>query len=393
MIHELSVTNFKSLKDVSVRLGQRNVLVGPNLSGKSNIVQSLRLLCEMVRPPTGSYGLPNAVMTLGGFSEVSWKGSGLPGPISIALTGVGEPFTSFSGQARWEYHLMIVGGPDGILRVQDESLCVESGGRRYNLIDGVGGDRKFKGRDDRLISSVGSPERTALEFEIPDWDGNALRRFFQSFQFFRLMPPLMRSSNQAAAANFLMEHGDNFSSWMMTLQTRYEESFSRIVRVTRDAFPGLERLFAVPTQHGQVFVSSQERHLKKQVPLYQMSDGELAFVALLSLIFSPPELAAPLYCIEEPENNLHPRILSMLVEVLKQVQSEFPPEQRSQIVITTHSPYLVDQFSLEELIVLEKREGATVVVRPSDKTHLQDLLKSEEIGLGELFYSGALSGD
>jgi predicted ATPase len=82
-----------------------------------------------------------------------------------------------------------------------------------------------------------------------------------------------------------------------------------------------------------------------------------------------------------------------LVTVLKQVQEEFLPEQRAQIVLATHSPYLIDKFSLDELIVLEKHEGATVVTRPSDKTHLRDLLKNEEIGLGELFYSGALSGE
>jgi predicted ATPase len=124
-----------------------------------------------------------------------------------------------------------------------------------------------------------------------------------------------------------------------------------------------------------------------------MSDGELAFIALLSLIFSPPDLGAPLYCFEEPENHLHPRLLTTLVTVLKQVQEELPPEDRSQIVLATHSPYLVDKFSLDEVVVLEKREGATIVTRPSDKAHLRDLLNSEEIGLGELFYSGALNGD
>jgi len=391
MIHELSVTNFKSLKNVSLKLGQRNVLVGPNLCGKSNLIQSLRLLCEMVRPGTGSYGLPNAVMTLGGFSEVSWKGSEPPGPISILVTGTGRPFTNFGGGAKWEYQITIVGGPAGVPRVQDESLWVESNGEHYTLIERVEGDRKFKNTDGHVISAVGNPDRTALEFEIPDWDGNELRKFLQSFQFFSLIPQLMRSPNQAAAADFLMEHGDNFSSWMMTLQTKHEESFQRIARVAKDAFPGLERVFTVPTQHGQVSVTSQERYLKKPVPLYQMSDGELAFVALLSLIFSPSELAAPLYCIEEPGNHLHPWVLSTLVEVLRQVQGEFPPEQCPQVVITTHSPYLVDQFSLDELIVLEKREGATIAVRPSDRSHLQDLFRSGEIGLGELFYSGALS--
>ena len=203
----------------------------------------------------------------------------------------------------------------------------------------------------------------------------------------------MRIFNQSVATEFLQEHGGNLGSWLMTLQTKHGPSFERIVRVAKDAFPGLERLFTVPTQQGQVFLASQEKYLKRPVPVFGMSDGELAFIALLSLIFSPPELGAPLYCVEEPENHLHPRLLTTLVEVLKQVQGEFSPEERAQIVITTHSPYLIDKFSLDELIVLEKREGETVPIRPSDKVHLRDLLEKEEIGLGDLYYSGALSGE
>jgi predicted ATPase len=392
MIQEISVRNFKSLKDVSLKLGQRNVLVGPNLSGKSNLIQVFRLLNQMVNAAPGTYGLPNAFQALGGFPEVFWKGSEL-GPISIGLIGSGVPFIAFGSEAKWDYRITIVATQWGSIRVQDEFLSVEAGGQRYSLIENVGGDRKLQTKDGRSLSSVGGPDRSALELEIPDWEGNALRRFFQSTQFHQLVPPLMRALNQSAAANFLTEYGNNLGSWLMTLQTKHGDSFERIARVARDAFPGLERLFTVPTQQGQVFLASQERYLKRPVPVLQMSDGELAFIALLSLIFSPLELGAPLYCVEEPENHLHPRLLTTLVTVLKQVQEEFPPEQRAQIVLATHSPYLIDKFSLDELIVLEKHEGATVVTRPSDKTHLRDLLKNEEIGLGELFYSGALSGE
>jgi predicted ATPase len=391
MIHEVVVKNFKSLKDVAVTLGQRNVLVGPNLSGKSNLIGVFRFLTQMVSAAAGSYGLPNAIQSMGGFSEVAWKGSE-SGPISVGLAGEGRPFDAFGRNAKWEYRITFVGDEWGHPRVQEELLAVE-GLQAFNLIETEGAIRKLKKRDGRQLSEVGDSNRSALEFEIPDWDGNALRRFFHSSQFHHLVPPLMRILNQSVATEFLLEHGGNLGSWLMTLQTKHGPAFERIARVARDAFPGLERLFTVPTQQGQVFLASPEKYLKRPVPVFGMSDGELAFIALLSLIFSPPELGAPLYCVEEPENHLHPRLLTTLVEVLKQVQEEIAPEDRAQIVITTHSPYLVDKFSLDELIVLEKREGATVPIRPSDKVHLRDLLEKEEIGLGELFYSGALSGD
>ena len=392
MIHEVAVKNFKSLKDVAVTLGQRNVLVGPNLSGKSNFIGVFRFLTSMVSAAPGTYGLPNAIQIMGGFSEVAWKGSE-SGPISIGLTGKGRPFDAFGSEAEWNYRITFVGDQWGSPRVQQELLAVEAGGQTVILIETEGGVRKLKTRDARSLSEVGDSNRSALEFEYQNWEGNALREFFRSWQVHNLLPPLMRIFNQSVAASFLTEPGNNLGSWLMTLQTKHGPSFERIARVARDAFPGLERLFTVPTQQGQVFLASQEKYLKTPVSVFQMSDGELAFIALLSLIFTPTELGAPLYCIEEPENHLHPRLLTTLVEVLKQVQEEFSPEERSQIVITTHSPYLIDKFSLDELIVLEKREGATVLVRPSGKLHLRDLLEKEEIGLGELFYSGALSGD
>jgi predicted ATPase len=60
-------------------------------------------------------------------------------------------------------------------------------------------------------------------------------------------------------------------------------------------------------------------------------------------------------------------------------------------MVTTHSPHLVDKLSLDELIVSEKREGTTRFTHPSDKHHLRELLMREEVGLGDLYYSGALS--
>ena len=82
--------------------------------------------------------------------------------------------------------------------------------------------------------------------------------------------------------------------------------------------------------------------------------------------------------------------LTITRKFLKQAQNELPREERSQIVLTTHSHYLVDKFDLDELVVVEKHEGATVCTRPMDKAHLRGLLDREKVGLGDLFYSGAL---
>jgi predicted ATPase len=119
-----------------------------------------------------------------------------------------------------------------------------------------------------------------------------------------------------------------------------------------------------------------------------MSDGELAFLALMSLILAPAELSPSLLCIEEPENYLHPRLLEILVELLNQRQAEAGCPQ---IILTTHSPLLVDKLSIDELIVAGKIEGATTFARASSKKRLRELLSKKEVSLGDLWYSGALS--
>lgn len=391
MIRNIRVKNFKSLKDVSLALGLRNILVGPNMSGKSNLIDVFRFLARMVFPEPGTVGLLNAFTTLGGFSEVAWKG-GDSNLISISLEGDGLLGDGPEKHVRWNYEISLLGDPArGWTTVQEEVLRVSGPDGQYKLVDNAEGRRALKNPDGRTVSYADDRSRSALEFEIPDWEGNAIRTFIASWRFYRLLPQLMKRSNSTAAANFLTEYGDNLSSWLMYLQTRYRESFDKIRGVAKDVFPELEDLFTTPTQQATVYLASREKHLNRPVSVWQMSDGQLSFIALLSLIFAPLDLGAALYCVEEPENHVHPRLLETLVELLKQVQDDLGPAQSAQVLATTHSPYLVDKVDLDELIVVERSDGVTVCTRPSDKRHLRELLEREQVGLGDLYYSGALA--
>jgi|SRR5208337_1073872 len=391
MIRNVHLHNFKSFKDASIDMGRLNVLVGPNMSGKSNLIDVFRLLSRTVAPAPGTYGLSNAIVQMGGFEDLAWKGSDSR-LISIALEGEGWPPMRPKEDAKWSYRIETVGDPRGRSIVQEESLKVSTPEGERNLINDPAGQRQFASLKGTSLGDVGFQDRSALEFERPDWEGNALREYILKWRFYSLIPSRMRVANQSAAAPFLQEHGDNFSSWLMTLQTRHADEFERIARVARDVFPELEKLFTEPTQQGNVFAATREKYLKRTTSINQLSDGELVFIALLSLIYSPPELASPFLLIEEAENHLHLRLIVTLVELLKQVQQELPRARCPQVMMTTHSSHLVDQFDLDELIVLGKREGATTVTRPGDKEDLRKLLEEEETGLGSLYYSGALGG-
>jgi predicted ATPase len=382
MITRLRVKHYLSLKDVNVELRRRNILIGPNMAGKSNLIDCFKFLVHMV-----SSGISKAFLDRGGFSEVVWKGNA-ESRISFQLSAE----TGGEATKRYEYELVIVGSTTGLISVEKEHLIVSADTQVSSLIDLQYGQGQITYLDGSQAFRPPGPGQSALEFAVPGWEGTEVRDFIASWRFYRLLPALMKQANAAVGQNFLNEHGDNFSSWLMTLQTSHPEEFRQFRQAAIDVLPDLDAILTPPTQFATTYVTTQEKHLKQPVTIWRMSDGELAFLALLSLIFAPAAFGAPLYCIEELENHLHPRLLETLVELLVQRQQELGAHA-GQIIATTHSPYLVDRVTLDDLIVVEKRDGVTQYTRPASKRHLRDLLEREELGLGALWYAGSLGGE
>jgi len=389
MLKRLQAENFKSLRAFDVPLGSLNVLVGPNMGGKSNIIDALRFLYESWYPQPGTYGPMNALTRRGGIEEVLWKGG------QDKLLSIGIEFEDPARVARhFDYRIELVSGAAGYVNIQAEQLILREGEKRYQLIE-----RDKEGRwlvnanSDRLVSI--QAERSAMELAPPNWDGYPLKWFAQNWRQYQLVPALMNQVNQVTMGGVLQPHGENLSAWLMWLQTRSPESFDRISEVARDVFPEIRRLLTWPTQQGTVFLTSQEQALLRPTPVHQMSSGEIAFIAFLSLICAPDDLSGTLFLIEEPENHLHPKLLETLVSLLRQVRQEVEDRNvaRSQIVLTTHSPYMLDQMNLDEIVWVEKKEGETRVLRPNDKKHLRRLVDDKALGLGELMFSGALGGE
>jgi len=391
MLTKIRAKNFKSLKDVTLDLRTRNVLVGANMAGKSNVIDLFKFVYDMVftRQP-GSWALQNAVFARGGFNEILWKG----GDAETMLIAISARDSVDGVERVWDYEIILQGMANGNFQVVSEELYLTKGGTSVasKLIETAGGSRRLRGLDGRVLSDITDMSRSVLEYEFPGWPATSLRSAIASWRFYELLAPLMRDPNPTAATFFLQEHGENLSQWILYLQSRHGDAFARIQSVLKDSLPQVTGLFTSPTQQTTVSLGSYEKNLRRPVTLAQMSAGELAFIAYLSLIFSPAEVTGGLYCIEDLENYLHPRLIETLLEVLRQSQEEW--ERRgnaAQIIITTHSPAVVDRMKLEEIVFVEKRDGATVCTRPGDKPLLQKLLEDEEMGLGDLVYRGALS--
>ncbi len=129
-----------------------------------------------------------------------------------------------------------------------------------------------------------------------------------------------------------------------------------------------------------------ERGLKDSTYLDDASFGTVRILALLAVLYDPdPPL---LTCIEEVDHGLHPYVFDRLVERLHEAS------QRTQLLIATHSPALVNRLQPEELLVCERApDGSTrLPAIPSDSIRAKELAVDGRMGLGELWFSGGLGG-
>ncbi len=162
MIKKLNVKNYKSLKDLDLELSRTNVLVGPNMSGKSNLIDCLRFLTQMC-----TSGLNKAFLDRGGFPEVAWKGED-GGPISFHLV-VEQEANEKESEKSYEYEISISGSYTGLISITREHLITTSKGKVSTLIDRSGGRGKITHIDGTIAFPTEEPSRSALEFSVPGW--------------------------------------------------------------------------------------------------------------------------------------------------------------------------------------------------------------------------------
>ena len=128
----------------------------------------------------------------------------------------------------------------------------------------------------------------------------------------------------------------------------------------------------------------REKGLENAIPATRLSDGTLRFMALLAILCHPEP--PPLVCIEEPELGLHPDVIPLIAELLKSAS------QRTQIVVTTHSKALIDEFSddPESVVVCERTPDFGSKFERLSETDLE--LWLERYQLGELWQKGQIGG-
>lgn len=379
----LKIQNYKSL--IEVTLGQVGVekkpalpslscFIGPNGSGKSTLLDAFGFMADCLREGVeAACDKPQR----GGFSKL--RSQGRSGPIRFELYYLETP------KRRLMIYSFAVDSRSGIpVVVEEELLPSDSGAPILILENGEGhiidpGSKPVEVRLDdpgRLgIATLGNlkehPRIVSLRTYIENW--------YLSY----FVPDAARSLPQAGAQKHLNRTGENLGNYVQYLERSHPERFQRVLDQIARKIPGIQTISHERSPDGRLLLRFNEQGYID--PFYQqsMSDGTLKMFMYLLLLEDPEPF--PLIGIEEPENGLYHKLLEELArELVRHAESG---EDKSQVFVTTHSPYFVDALKPEQVWLLEKDEtGATRARRTADIPIVQEMI-AEEIPLGSLWYS------
>ena len=375
---ELRAKNYLSLRDLSLELGQLTVLVGPNASGKSNIVKAFRTLSALAQG-----GLDKVHRTLGmEFGELAFKGVAPEVSLGIKLE-VDNKLASYD--VKFSRHFFTEK-----LRIDGKTVleCQRNTTRQtYTYLTKTGEKKSYS----RLLSAeitgeiMGIPKPTRGLWNAPqDADASVLqlRRAISAFHAYSFEPSKLRAVNEIAKEFVLSYAGDNLARVLLNIYLERRDLFARIEEFLVDMVPEVEEILTPLKGEREVYIAIREKGIERPLSYRQIADGTLRLLAFITAL----HLDSTLVAFEEPENCVHPHLLETLVDMLRKAPC--------QVVVTTHSPYLLDYVKPEEIVVVEKIEGETKARRLSEPEELERVRRMLEEGLtmGEIWYSGEVGG-
>ncbi len=221
----------------------------------------------------------------------------------------------------------------------------------------------------------------------------AVQRELASWRFYHFEPEALRAASPVMSRLDMDSDGTGLSGVLDTMQQDGEgsASFERVRRELIHALPEVEDLSVVPTGDRRVLLEITQRGGAKFTGRV-VSDGVLRFLALLVLAYVPSPGA--LVCFEEPENGVHPGRLQFLVEHLRNIARDRRRKWPCQVIVNSHSPYLVDYLEPAEMVVARASETGDTrfanVELDLFKTlpKLKQYIESGEATLGELWFRG-----
>lgn len=381
-LRKLHIEGYRSLKDVTWEPGNLNILIGPNGAGKSNLIRALTMIRAMANEDLSNFvqrdgGMVPMLHDNGAGKRIAWR---------AWLDAGGKTVQSV------QYHFAItqLGDSSDYEVTTDRYKRRKRGEQKY--AGGFGAKTQGKGdiesrhskesrwRKDLVRTfTVGEElhETGAVCVRVGEW------RTYQGV--FTGKGSEFRKPVQSRFERELASDGSNLISVLHTLYASDDEFRERIDQGMLAAFgQDYKQLLFPPAADGQIQMRLQWNSLGASRSSADLSDGTLYYLFLLTAMTVPKP--APLIAIDEPELHMHPSMLGLVADYAADAAL------RSQVILATQSPELLDAFSeiepVPKVTIVECEEGRTKLHEPSPE-RLKDWL--QKYRLGQMFVSGALS--
>lgn len=370
-LQSVRVRNFKAIVDSRVvKLGPLTAFIGHNGAGKSSLIEALETYQAIVRD-----GLDMAMQRWFGIEHARHKGQ-------EAKERLGEPVNPIA------FELALGPSPRKVSRV---ILAVNNdpAANQMFIVDErvTFPDKTFIGRDTKGAAQTYGKGRSILS--APGVALDEVANHIRDWQFLTLAPDRMGlpvPQQRTGGGVRLARDGSNIADFLLDLRRQDQNAFDGIVETMSYVLPYAKDLQPSLTSseiERKAWLQLTEADFK--VPGWMLSTGTLRLLALLALLRHPKP--PPLIVVEEIENGLDPRSIHLIVEEIRNAVLD----GTTQVVLTTHSPYLLDLLTLDHLVLVERDgEGHPVFRRPADDGSLAKW--AEDFAPGKLYTMGNLTG-
>jgi len=413
-VKRIRVTNFKSFKELEVDLGKFNVLIGVNASGKSNFVQIFKFIKDIA-----SHGLDNAVSMQGGVEYLRNINLGASEDFSLRIIS-DQKFASFGGliendiidiesyETIYEFALGFKkrGAEFEITKDELTQKCnfirlKGRGRRKIEEKEKLGqGEIIFSRTNGKLKIDLHKPEEIPMKIDNiyppflreKKFSPNTLlikqlfffpplEEIFSNISVYDFDPKLPKKATPITGKAELEEDGSNLSIILKNI-TENKEKRRKLFNLVKDLLPFIGNLDVEKFGDKSLLFKLQEIYFKNQyLPASLISDGTINITALIVALYFEKK---PLTIIEEPERNIHPYLISKVVDMMKDAS------QKKQIIVTTHNPEIVKYAGLDNILLISRdKEGFSSVSIPVDKKEVKTFLENE-IGIEELYVQNLL---
>lgn len=370
MLSSIEISHYKSISEAKLRFGNVNVLSGVNSVGKSNAVDTLAFIRDIA-----ANGADFAVSKRHGIESIKQWSKSRPFHVTICAE-----YRSSRGYGNYKITFSSMKGEFRIIR--EEGLYTKYI-KRPNRPDRLVLSSSFVREAENNVRIKNSPFFDRGNSKIPDeFDFNVdrdeafisgLRNVSSSlfgtlndlwaeitdFHIYSIFPNTLRQAQSPSNERQLDESGKNIASVFKTMQKTKagQRGRSEIVYLLQKVLPQLDNVY-VQSVGGYlipVFRVTEEDGHSHDLNVSQVSDGFLRLFGILTALYQP--FAPSVIVIEEPEQNVHPGVLPLLAEAIKEAG------ENSKIVLTTHSPILLDQFQPEDVVSVSKDDSGTTIRR------------------------------